>query len=229
MNPNNSHDSVGDHDLADSITTGSARRGTRSRILLAVIAVLVIIVGSVGIYVGTRDNNDSVSATHSTTATTPLDETRVATTPAHGTLSLDPINIDAPIVDATVINGVLTPPGNVEEVGIWLDGASLDSTTGTTLIAGHVNLAGQGNGALFDLGSLTPGQEIRTTGVSGNTTTWRVTAVVSRPKADGIEESVLDGPDGPRKLAVVTCGGELEYDDGIGNYLDNVYLYADAA
>ena len=35
------------------------------------------------------------------------------------------------------------------------------------------------------------------------------------------------GPEGPRKLAVVTCGGELQFEDGVGNYADNVYLYAD--
>ncbi|MGV0157042.1 class F sortase [Rhodococcus sp. GB-02] len=226
MNPDNSNESAGGRDFAESGIGNSARRGKRTRALLAAIAALAMIVGSVGVYFGTRDTSSPTTATATTSSAAPHDAIPAATT-THGTLSLDPINIDTPIVDATVINGVLTPPGDVKEVGIWLDGAPLDATTGTTLIAGHVNLAGQGNGALFDLGTLTPGQEIHTTSTSGNTTTWRVTAVVSRPKADGIEESVLEGPDGPRKLAVVTCGGDLEYEDGIGNYLDNVYLYAD--
>lgn len=128
---------------------------------------------------------------------------------------------------ATVPEGVLTPPENVKNVGIWLDGASLDSVTGTTLIAGHVNLTGQGNGALFDLGTIEPGEVIRTSDATGKSTSWKVTAVTTRPKADGVEESVLAGPDGPRKLAVVTCGGELQFEDGVGNYADNVYLYAD--
>lgn len=225
MNPDNDENFAGSRYSAESGSDDSARRGNRMRILLAAVAVLVVLVGSLGVYFGTRDSNSpAISAT--TSSETPHDAIPAATT-THGTLSLDPINIDAPIVDATVINGVLTPPGDVKEVGIWLDGAPLESATGTTLIAGHVNLAGQGNGALFDLGTLKPGQEIRTIGASGEATTWRVTAVVSRPKSDGIEDSVLDGPEGPRKLAVVTCGGDLEYDDGIGNYVDNVYLYAD--
>ena len=226
MNPDNSDNFSGRRYFSESGTENAAQRGNRTRVLLAAIAVLAVIVGSVGVYFGTRDTSNPTTTTATTSSATPHDAIPAANT-THGTLSLDPINIDTPIVDATVINGVLTPPGDVKEVGIWLDGAPLDSTTGTTLLAGHVNLAGQGNGALFDLGTLTPGQEIHTTSTSGNTTTWRVTAVVSRPKADGIEESVLDGPDGPRKLAVVTCGGDLEYEDGIGNYLDNVYLYAD--
>ncbi len=226
MNPDNSNKSDGGRQFDESGIGNSAPRRTRMRAALAAVAVLAIIIGSIGVYYGTHDSSTSATDTATTSSATPHDAVPIATT-THGTLSLDPINIDTSVVDATVINGVLTPPGDVSEVGIWLDGASLDSTTGTTLIAGHVNLAGQGNGALFDLGTLTPGHEIHTTSTSGNTTTWRVSAVVSRPKADGIEESVLAGPSGPRKLAVVTCGGDLEYDDGIGNYLDNVYLYAD--
>ncbi|MCW2295513.1 class F sortase [Rhodococcus erythropolis] len=226
MNPDNNDNFSDNRYSAGAGTDDPARRGNRMRILLAAVAVLVVLVGSLGVYFGTRDSNSPAAISAKTSSETPHDATAAATT-THGTLSLDPINIDAPIVDATVINGVLTPPGDVKEVGIWLDGAPLDSATGTTLIAGHVNLAGQGNGALFDLGTLKPGQEIRTIGASGEATTWRVTAVVSHPKSDGIEDSVLDGPEGPRKLAVVTCGGDLEYDDGIGNYVDNVYLYAD--
>lgn len=159
---------------------------------------------------------------HSANPVAPSDELM---TP--NTLSLDPVGVQAPIVDATVPEGVLTPPENVKNVGIWLDGASLDSVTGTTLIAGHVNLTGQGNGALFDLGTIEPGEVIRTSDATGKSTSWKVTAVTTRPKADGVEESVLAGPDGPRKLAVVTCGGELQFEDGVGNYADNVYLYAD--
>nr|WP_308252560.1 class F sortase [Rhodococcus qingshengii] len=226
MNPDNSNKSDGGRQVDESGIGNSAPRGTRMRAVLAAVAVLAIIIGSIGVYYGTHDSSTSATDTATTSSATPHDAVPIATT-THGTLSLDPINIDTSVVDATVINGVLTPPADVSEVGIWLDGAPLDSATGTTLIAGHVNLAGQGNGALFDLGTLTPGQEIHITSTSGNTTTWRVSAVVSRPKAAGIEESVLAGPDGPRKLAVVTCGGDLEYEGGIGNYLDNVYLYAD--
>lgn len=143
------------------------------------------------------------------------------------TLTLDRIGVSAPIVDAAVINGVLTPPSLVSMVGIWLDGAAMDAAEGTTLLAGHVNLVGQGNGALFNLALMQPGDLVHTSDAQGRASAWRVTAVVDRPKADGIEESVLDGPTGPRRLAVVTCGGDLSYANGVGNYLDNVYLYAE--
>lgn len=145
-----------------------------------------------------------------------------------GTLSLDGLGVQAPIVDATVPDGVLTPPDDVAQVGIWLDGAPLDSATGTTLLVGHVNLVGQGNGALFDLATVAPGEVIRTSDAAGTVTAWRVTAVTARPKSAGVEESVLAGPEGQRRLAVVTCGGDLQFENGVGDYSDNVYLYAES-
>ncbi|ROZ60912.1 class F sortase [Rhodococcus sp. WS1] len=203
-------------------------KGRRVAFILALVAVLVA--GASMAFVGLRSSDDDaaippspgVVMSHSANPAAPSDELM-----APNTLSLDPVGVQAPIVDATVPEGVLTPPENVKNVGIWLDGASLDSVTGTTLIAGHVNLTGQGNGALFDLGTIEPGEVIRTSDATGKSTSWKVTAVTTRPKADGVEESVLAGPDGPRKLAVVTCGGELQFEDGVGNYADNVYLYAD--
>ncbi|MEH6802655.1 MULTISPECIES: class F sortase [Rhodococcus] len=203
-------------------------KGRRVAFILALVALLVA--GASMAFVGLRSSDDDaaippspgVVMSHSANPAAPSDELM-----APNTLSLDPVGVQAPIVDATVPEGVLTPPENVKNVGIWLDGASLNSVTGTTLIAGHVNLTGQGNGALFDLGTIEPGEVIRTSDATGKSTSWKVTAVTTRPKADGVEESVLAGPEGPRKLAVVTCGGELQFEDGVGNYADNVYLYAD--
>lgn len=198
---------------------------------MVVAAVVVLLAAGASLaVVGMRSTDDtsavppgpSVGASRSPGVASPADP---LITP--NTLALDPVGVRAPIVDATVPNGVLTPPNDVRTVGIWLDGATLDSATGTTLIVGHVNLVGQGNGALFDLGTIEPGEVIRTSDATGATTAWTVTAVTTRPKAAGVEESVLAGPDGPRRLAVVTCGGELEFENGVGDYSDNVYLYAD--
>ncbi|WEX06676.1 class F sortase [Rhodococcus sp. RCBS9] len=221
-NPSNPYDDP-NHDQP-----ASPGKGRRVAFILALIAVLAA--GASMAFVGLRSSDGDaaippspgVVMSHSVNPATPTD---ALMTP--NTLSLDPVGVQAPIVDATVPEGVLTPPENVKNVGIWLDGASLDSATGTTLIAGHVNLTGQGNGALFDLGTIEPGEVIRTSDATGKSTSWKVTAVTTRPKADGVEESVLAGPEGPRKLAVVTCGGELQFEDGVGNYADNVYLYAD--
>ncbi|NMM85928.1 sortase [Rhodococcus sp. SRB_17] len=198
--------------------------------ILAIVAALVV--GIALAFFGFQSSSDNTAATPPVPGSVVTSNQATATVPVHtpmtpNTLALDPVGVRAPIVDATVPDGVLTPPDNVKNVGIWVDGAPLDSVTGTTLIAGHVNLTGQGNGALFDLGTISPGETIRTSDAAGKSTSWKVTAVTTRPKADGVEESVLAGHEGPRKLAVVTCGGELQFDGGVGNYADNVYLYAD--
>lgn len=112
-------------------------------------------------------------------------------------------------------------------VGIWIDGATLDAEEGTTLSAGHGNLVGHGNGALLNVTLMKPGDVLRTSDAEGWTTSWRVTQMVDRAKVDGVEGNVLDGLTGPRKLPVVTCGGVLSYATGVGNYTDNVYLYAE--
>ncbi|MDI9918261.1 sortase [Rhodococcus sp. IEGM 1379] len=208
---------------------GPSNRYRKSGII-AIIAALVV--GIALAFFGFQSSSDTTAATPPVPGSVVTSDQATTTVPVHtpmapNTLALDAVGVRAPIVDATVPDGVLTPPENVKDVGIWLDGAPLDSATGTTLIVGHVNLTGQGNGALFDLGTISPGETIRTSDAAGKSTSWKVTAVTTRPKADGVEESVLAGHDGPRKLAVVTCGGELQFDGGVGNYADNVYLYAD--
>ncbi|MFD4179601.1 class F sortase [Rhodococcus sp. NPDC058514] len=196
-----------------------------------VVALVVLAVGAVMLS-GARQaptpvdpNPPSVSALGS--APSPVPDRPDLAAMAPRILSMPRVGMSAPIGVSTVPGGVLTPPNDVSTVGIWLDGAPLAADEGTTLLAGHVNLVGQGNGALFNLALMQPGDIIHTSDDTGKPTAWRVTRVVERAKADGVEESVLDGPTGPRRLAVVTCGGELTYDNGVGDYEDNVYLYAD--
>lgn len=146
---------------------------------------------------------------------------------AGGTLRLDALGVSAPVAAATVPDGVLTPPHDVHQVGIWTGGAPLDAATGTTVLAGHVNMADQGPGALYDLVTMEPGQVVHTVDAAGASTAWRVTAVTQRPKSDGVDETIWGGLAGPRRLVVVTCGGDLDYSGGVGDYRDNVYLYAE--
>lgn len=200
---------------------------TGRRVALTAV-VVACVVGAAMVFLGLRSSDDTRAVPPSPGGVAPSSVTAPpGPVMPPETLALDPVGVQARIVDATVPDGVLTPPDNVKDVGIWLDGASLDSTTGTTLIVGHVNLVGQGNGALFDLAAIAPGSVIRTSDSTGASTSWRVTSVMSRAKSDGVEQSVLAGADGPRRLAVVTCGGELLYENGVGDYADNVYLYAE--
>jgi hypothetical protein len=141
--------------------------------------------------------------------------------------------IDGSIVGTTrEATGALLIPGDVHDVGLWDDGEPLLSptgsvyTSGTTLMAGHVNYAGQGDGALFNLYRVQPGALVYATDASGRATLWRVVSAVSVLKAD-LPGSVFAGTQGPRRLVIVTCGGTIHYQPGSGwTYDDNVVVTA---
>jgi hypothetical protein len=152
---------------------------------------------------------------------------------APSTLIIPSACIDGSIVGTTrQATGALLIPGNVHDVGLWDDGEPLLSpsgavyTSGTTLMAGHVNYVGQGDGALFNLYQVQPGALVYATDASGRATLWRVVSAVSVLKAD-LPASVFAGTQGPRRLVMVTCGGSIRYQPGSGwTYDDNVVVTA---
>ena len=126
------------------------------------------------------------------------------------------LGVDAPLTPEVVSNGALTIPGDVGTVGAWTGSAALTSTTGTVLLAGHIDNINQGPGALHDLYLLQPGDKVfvRLHGVS---TTWQIVTLGSYPKSE-IPQDLFDGSQGPRRLVLVTCGGQIhngEYDQNV--------------
>ncbi len=141
------------------------------------------------------------------------------------TVSIPAIDqLAVPVVPATVEREVLAPPADVRVAGIWTGGATLDASAGTTLLVGHVNYAGQGVGAFYDLASVAPGSAINTSGDTGAVTAWTVTAVDAMAKHAGVDPAAFAGPAGERRLVLVTCGGR--FDARTGSYESNVYLWA---
>ncbi|WP_170236221.1 class F sortase [Marihabitans asiaticum] len=136
------------------------------------------------------------------------------------------IRVSAPIEphDVTAQNA-MSLPTDLRKVG-WLETtASLRSGKGTTLLAGHVTL-GRHAGALYLLGQVGPGAEVVTTDESGSPSRWVVTSRRSYHKA-ALPESLFEA-EGPRRLVLVTCGGELiRSADGHATYEDNVVVTAD--
>jgi hypothetical protein len=78
-------------------------------------------------------------------------------------------------------------------------------------------------GALHDLHRVAPGALVITTDESGVAVTWRVDSLESRRKDD-----LPDFPRaGPRRLALVTCGGPAQRDQrGRAEFRDNVIAMA---
>ena len=123
-------------------------------------------------------------------------------------------------------------PDDVHEIGMWDGGAQLTGPDGkplrqgTTLLVGHVDYAGQGNGTLYDLYQVQPGAIVYASDASGHVTRWRVTSLIVVLKSE-LPSWVFAGQTGPRKLVIVTCGGPVDYVQGYGySYRDNVIAVA---
>jgi hypothetical protein len=140
-------------------------------------------------------------------------------------LDIPSLGIMAPLVSEVIADHALTVPSDVHTVGLWSGGGELDGTTGTVLLAGHVNFYNQGNGALYGLSTITPGTTIFVSSATDQVTSWTARSLSSYPKTN-LPQGIFT-PSGPRRLVIVTCGGA--FDSTTGHYLDNVVLTADPA
>lgn len=115
-------------------------------------------------------------------------------------------------------DGILEPPSSQGPMTCaWHGSAPLDATSGMTTEAGHVNYNGR-QGAFSRLSQLRPGDAVYTASASGRVTVWVITREYARSKSLSLDASAFQGPDGPRQLALVSCGGKLtgrSYDDNI--------------
>lgn len=115
-------------------------------------------------------------------------------------------------------DGILEPPSNPGPMTCsWRGSVPLDSSSGMTTETGHVNYNGR-VGAFSRLSQLRPGDPVYTSSSTGRVQAWVVTREYARPKSLPLDVSAFQGPDGPRQLALVSCGGKLtgrSYDDNI--------------
>ena len=116
-------------------------------------------------------------------------------------------------------------PRDVSQVTYWTGSAPIDAPDGGILVAGHVDNANQGEGALYWMHTLYPGDAVYVT-KDGVVTRWKITKM-ERFVKQALPDRVFQGPGGPRELHLVTCGGEIVQDaQGRGTYLENVVVTA---
>lgn len=135
-------------------------------------------------------------------------------------LRVPALGIAAPI-DAVGVRqaGDLAIPDDVRRVG-WYRFGPVPGSPGSAVIAGHVDSARQGAGALFRLRDLGLGAHVEVVDEGGRVQTFVVVAVRQYPK-QALPADVWSRVGAPR-LAIVTCGGDFVH----GHYTDNVVAYA---
>jgi hypothetical protein len=173
------------------------------------------------------------------TSTTSSLNPAVSTIEASGSsLVIPSLGVDAPLVPTGATGAVetasLTIPTDVNTVA-WWDGtvrqgahtvqenAPQPGQPGVALIAGHIDSATAGPGALYDLKDLTVGATVQIRDSNGHASSWTVSA----PPETALKTELppaLWVTTGPPKLALVTCGGP--FDAATGHYRDNVIVWA---
>ncbi|MET8317581.1 class F sortase [Rhodococcus erythropolis] len=116
-------------------------------------------------------------------------------------------------------------PADVDKVTHWTGSAPMDASDGGILVAGHVDNADQGHGALYWMHTLHPGDAVYLT-EAGVATRWKVIRMETFVK-EKLPDWAFQSAGGPRELHLVTCGGPIVTDSaGRGSYLENVVVTA---
>jgi hypothetical protein len=134
-------------------------------------------------------------------------------------LQLD-ATVDAVGVEAST--GDFAVPPSVDRVGWYRYGPGFTATTGSIVIAGHVDSADQGKGAFFGLGTLAEGDTVTLTG-DGRDRAFTVVAR-ERYRKTKIPLDRYFARDGKPRLTLITCGGP--FDTKTRHYRDNVVVTA---
>jgi sortase (surface protein transpeptidase) len=123
----------------------------------------------------------------------------------------------------TAPDGQMAIPDDVDRAG-WYRFGPEPGAPGSAVVAGHVDDAEQGLGAMAALREAEPGDEVLVTDAAGAVTRWQV---VSRELLDkqALPVDALFRRDGPPRLTLVTCGGPFLPE--VGGYRDNVVVVAE--
>lgn len=156
--------------------------------------------------------------------------------PAPADVVLEPARIDIPRINAgselvptgkTPDGGWEIPPLSRPELASWFAPGPEPGEVGRpAVVLGHVNGSGR-PGVFARLHELAPGDEVVVTDVGGRTRVFAVTRVQQAPKSGFPDEEALAGTAVP-EIRIITCGGELQRNNGHGRYTDNVIVYATA-
>jgi hypothetical protein len=148
----------------------------------------------------------------------------VATSSRPTRLRIASLGIDASVVASgiDIARGVLGVPADIHELGWWADGAAPGDPSGSIVIAGHIDSATAGAGALFSLNTARPGTVIQVTTADGRTRSYKVVSVKTMLKANLPTD--IWSQHGRNHLELVTCGGP--FDPVTRHYRDNVVVTA---
>jgi len=139
----------------------------------------------------------------------------------------EPVRLEVPVigVDTSLMKLGLDPDGTMSVPPAafpagWYTFSPTPGEIGPSIISGHVDY--NGPGVFQQLHTLKPGDIVTVTRQDGSQPHFRVTKVLTVPKAQFPDQAVY-GPIGYAGLRLVTCGGP--FDASTGHYVDNVIVF----
>lgn len=202
-------------------------------VMIASIALLMVAAGLWALQRSGDERADLVGAPATTTTSTTLPPT--STTTPTTTTSTTPPRPGEPVVlaipslgvDAAIVPVGLEPDGEMQvppasQAGWYLYSPRPGEQDGTSVIAAHVDYAGQ-RGVFFDLRSLQVGAEVAVTDDAGTVHRYTVSERFQVDK-DQLPIEEIFVADGPAVLTLITCGGS--FDRGARSYRDNIVVRA---
>ena len=171
---------------------------------------------------------ESTSAPDIASSTTPVTAPSASSRPVSpailpaNTIRLPQGDLAFLVHEQVAANGELPIPAGVRQATWW--GVAFDATAGATVFAGHVNWAGV-VGPFAELWHDGIGGNISVADGTGKTWLFRVNQVITVYKDQlPAQAPTLFGAGGPRRIVVVTCGGE--WVGGQEGYNENRVLVA---
>jgi LPXTG-site transpeptidase (sortase) family protein len=140
-----------------------------------------------------------------------------------------PVMVQIPSLDvaAEIVESGIDPesrqmeiPPQADQVG-WYRFGPRPGEAGSAVLAGHVDMAGFGPGAFFELDRLVPGDEVLVHMSDGTVRRFETVDVVRIPKERLDLERIFDNT-GTARLTLITCGGA--FNETIRSYDDNVVV-----
>ncbi|MBW0118826.1 class F sortase, partial [Pseudonocardia abyssalis] len=130
-------------------------------------------------------------------------------------------------VDSAMMDLGLQPDGTMEvppdgTTAGWYSLSPTPGELGPAVLAAHVDWKGE-PGVFYRLRDTEPGDEVRVRREDGTTAVFTVGRVEQYAK-DSFPTDAVYGDVDAAELRMITCGGE--FDDGTGNYEDNIVVYA---
>lgn len=154
----------------------------------------------------------------------------IAGTPSNQTYPFRPATLTLPsgtvaAVDAAGVDpaGALQVPSDPARVGWWTGGALVGEAFGNVVLAGHVDSAASGAGAMFELLDIATGDEIAV-GDGTREQRYRVASIQELPKVRLAADAGAFDQQVDHRLVLITCSGP--YDSRTRSYADNVVVVA---